>query len=131
MVRQHHQLNGHEFEHSGRWRKTEEPGALQSMGSQRVRYDWATEQQLYIYIYLFIYLFTYFYFFHPAAILAQSSLKAQELEFWNLLCLRHSLLISLEKGFQPTLLSFVDEEPQRQRGQGLAWSYRNLLTTFL
>lgn len=30
-----------------------------------------------------------------------------------------------ETGFQPTLLSFVVEEPQRQRSQGLAWSYRN------
>ena len=40
-----------------------------------------TEQLNNNYIYIFIYLFTYFYFFHPAAILAQSSLKAQELEF--------------------------------------------------
>ena len=29
----------------GRWWKTGKPGVLQSMGSQRVRHDWATEQQ--------------------------------------------------------------------------------------
>ena len=29
---------------SGRWWKTEKPGMLQSMGSQRVGHDWATEQ---------------------------------------------------------------------------------------
>ena len=29
----------------GRWWGTERPGLLQSMGSQRVRHDWATEQQ--------------------------------------------------------------------------------------
>ena len=32
---------------SRRWWKTGKPGVLQSMGSQRVRHDWATEQQLY------------------------------------------------------------------------------------
>ena len=31
---------------SGRWWRTEEPGVLQSMGSQRVRYNWATELKL-------------------------------------------------------------------------------------
>ena len=30
---------------SGRWRRTDKPGMLQSMGSQRVRHNWATEQQ--------------------------------------------------------------------------------------
>ena len=30
---------------SGRWWRTGKPGVLQSMGSQRVRYDWVTEQQ--------------------------------------------------------------------------------------
>ena len=30
---------------SGRWWRTGRPGVLQSMGSQRVRCDWATEQQ--------------------------------------------------------------------------------------
>jgi len=29
---------------SGRWCRTGKPGVLQSMGSQRVRHDWATEQ---------------------------------------------------------------------------------------
>ena len=29
---------------SGRWRRIVKPGVLQSMGSQRVRHDWATEQ---------------------------------------------------------------------------------------
>ena len=36
MVRQHHQLNGHEFEQT--LRRTEEPGVLQSMGSQKVKH---------------------------------------------------------------------------------------------
>ena len=30
---------------SGRWWRTGKPGMLQSMGSQRVGHDWATEQQ--------------------------------------------------------------------------------------
>ena len=30
---------------SGRWWRTEKPGVLQSMGSQRVGHNWATEQQ--------------------------------------------------------------------------------------
>ena len=30
---------------SGRWRRTGKSGVLQSMGSQRVRHDWATDQQ--------------------------------------------------------------------------------------
>ena len=30
---------------SGRWWRTGKPGMLQSMGSQRLRHDWATEQQ--------------------------------------------------------------------------------------
>ena len=47
MVGWHHWLNGHESEQIlGR---TEEPEGLQSMGSQRVRYDWVIEhQQIYI-----------------------------------------------------------------------------------
>ena len=32
---------------SGRWWRTGKPGVLQSMGSQRVRHDWATEQLLF------------------------------------------------------------------------------------
>ena len=31
---------------SGRWWRTGQSGVLQSMGSQRVRHNWATEQQL-------------------------------------------------------------------------------------
>ena len=34
MVEWHHQLNGHEFEHT-----LGKPGVLQSMGLQRVRHD--------------------------------------------------------------------------------------------
>ena len=34
---------------------TEEPGRLQSMGSQRVRHDWATLSYIYIWIYIYIY----------------------------------------------------------------------------
>ena len=42
-----YQLNEHEFEQNlrdseGQWRK---PGVLQSVGSQRIRHDWATELQ--------------------------------------------------------------------------------------
>ena len=42
----HHGLNGHESEQTpGDYWRTEEPGVLQSMGSQRVGQDSATEQQ--------------------------------------------------------------------------------------
>ena len=40
----HYWLNGHEIEQAPGGR-TEEPGVLQSMGSQKVRHDLATEQQ--------------------------------------------------------------------------------------
>ena len=40
----HHQLNGRVWISSGSWWWTEQPGVLQSMGSQRVRHNWATEQ---------------------------------------------------------------------------------------
>ena len=43
MVGWQHQLNGHEWVNSGSWWWTGRPGMLQSMGSQRVRHDWATE----------------------------------------------------------------------------------------
>ena len=44
IVGWHHWLNGHEVEQTpGKWWRTGEPGMLQSMGSQRVRHDWATE----------------------------------------------------------------------------------------
>ena len=43
MVRQHHQLNEHEFEQTPVDWRTEESGVLQSMGLQRVRQDLATE----------------------------------------------------------------------------------------
>ena len=44
LVRQHHWLNGYEFQQTQReWRKGK-PGVLQSMESQRVRHDLATEQ---------------------------------------------------------------------------------------
>ena len=43
MVEWHHRLSGWEFEQTpGR---TGKPGVLQSMGSQRVKHDWVTEQQ--------------------------------------------------------------------------------------
>ena len=44
-IRWHHCLNGHEFEHTPEVVKDREPGVLQSMGSQRVRHNLATEQQ--------------------------------------------------------------------------------------
>ena len=44
MVEWHYWLDGHEFEQTlGSWWWTGKPGVLQSMGSQRVRDDWATE----------------------------------------------------------------------------------------
>ena len=44
MVGWHHRLNGHEFWVNSRsWWWTGRPGMLQSMGSQRVGHDWATE----------------------------------------------------------------------------------------
>ena len=42
MVGQHHGLNVHEFEQTQETVKTEEPGMLQAMGSQRVRYNLGT-----------------------------------------------------------------------------------------
>ena len=40
MVGWHHQFNGYEFEQApGDGERTGKPGMLQSMGSQRVRYD--------------------------------------------------------------------------------------------
>ena len=41
----YHWLNAHEFEQARRQRRTGKPGVLQSLGSQRVRHDLATEQQ--------------------------------------------------------------------------------------
>ena len=47
MAEWHHQYNGHELgQASGDGEDQGGPGVLQSMGSQRVRHDWATEQQL-------------------------------------------------------------------------------------
>ena len=46
MVGWHHWLNGHEFEQTQGDKEWRKPGVLQSMGSQRVGHDWATEQQL-------------------------------------------------------------------------------------
>ena len=44
MVGCHHWLNGHEFELNSRsWWRTGRPDVLQSMESQRVGHDWATE----------------------------------------------------------------------------------------
>ena len=39
----HHRPDGHEWVSSGRRWWTGKPGVLQSMGSQRVRHNWATE----------------------------------------------------------------------------------------
>ena len=43
MVGWHHWLNGHVLVNSGSWWWTRRPGVQQSMGSKRVRHDWATE----------------------------------------------------------------------------------------
>ena len=43
MVGWHHWLNGHEFEQAPGVVMDRGPGVLQSMGSQRVGHDWATE----------------------------------------------------------------------------------------
>ena len=45
MVGWRHQINRHEFEQTLRWWRTGKPGVLQSMGSQRIRHDWVSEQQ--------------------------------------------------------------------------------------
>ena len=45
MVGWHHQLKGHKFEQTPGDSEGQESQALQSMGSQRVRRDVATEQQ--------------------------------------------------------------------------------------
>ena len=47
MVGWHHCLNGHEFEQTlGDGEGTGKPGVLQSVGSQRVRQDLATERSV-------------------------------------------------------------------------------------
>ena len=46
MVRWHHWLKGWFWAGSGRWWRTGKPVVLQSVGSQRVRHNWATEQQV-------------------------------------------------------------------------------------
>ena len=43
MVEWHYRLNGRVWVNSGSWWWTGRPGVLQSMGLQRVGYDWATE----------------------------------------------------------------------------------------
>ena len=43
MVGWHHRLNGQVLVNSGSWWWTRRPGMLQSMGSQRVGHNWATE----------------------------------------------------------------------------------------
>ena len=43
MVGWHHRFNRHEWANSRRLWRTGKPGVLESMGSQRVRHDWATE----------------------------------------------------------------------------------------
>ena len=43
LVGSHHRLNGHEWVDSRSWWWVGRPGVLQSMGSQRVGHDWATE----------------------------------------------------------------------------------------
>ena len=50
MVGWYHWLNGHELEQTpgGSDRMRGKPGVLQSTGSQRVRHDWATEQQPFV-----------------------------------------------------------------------------------
>ena len=45
MVGWHHQLDGHEFEKALGVGQTGKPGVLQSMGSQRVGHELATEHQ--------------------------------------------------------------------------------------
>ena len=45
MVGWHHWLHGHEFEQALGDGGTGKPGVLQSMGSQRVRHDWAAERE--------------------------------------------------------------------------------------
>ena len=46
MVGWPHRFNGHEFEQAQEWWWTGKPGMLQSMGSQRVGYNWATELKM-------------------------------------------------------------------------------------
>ena len=68
MVGWHHQLKTWVWASFRRWRRTQKPGMLQSMGSQRVRHNWPTEQQQYNLlptIYLTYYMMSYFYCFLP------------------------------------------------------------------
>ena len=49
---------------------TEEPGRLQSMGSQRVRHDSATNQQLSLSLSIYIYTHIYVYIYYVTEVLA-------------------------------------------------------------
>ena len=46
LVGWHHWLNGHESEETSRELRTGKPGVLQSLGSQQVKHDLATQQLL-------------------------------------------------------------------------------------
>ena len=49
-------LNGHEFEQTPDDEGQGKPGMLQSMGSQRIGYDWVTEKQHVFLNFFFTYL---------------------------------------------------------------------------
>jgi len=50
MVGWHHWFNGHEFKQAPGWWRTGKSGMLPSMGSQKVRQKWVTEQQQQTYL---------------------------------------------------------------------------------
>ena len=54
MAGWHHWLNTWVWVNSGSWWWTGRPGVLQSMGSQGVRHDWATELKLNSFAYTFV-----------------------------------------------------------------------------
>ena len=57
MVGWHRQLNGHEFEQAlGDGERQASLEYCSPWGSQRVRHNWATEQQIYMCIYMYVYI---------------------------------------------------------------------------
>ena len=62
---------------------TEEPGMLQSMGSQRVSHDWATKHtHIYIYTYthIYVYIFCYTPETNPALYINYTSIKCLQMK---------------------------------------------------
>ena len=51
---------------SGNWWWTGKPGVLQSLGSQRVRHDWATNPYFFLFVFAYqVFMSLYYFFYNP------------------------------------------------------------------